>query len=98
MNGAVSRVLKDLAAVLQIPGVSCPGLTACYTKPRQSSRIRPGKQTASTRPRSELRERTSEVGKLYSQHLARLSSCYPVQTLHSSVFSAENTIQEGKCH
>lgn len=84
--------------MLQIPGVSRPALPASYTKTRQSLRARTEKRMASARPRSELREWTSEVGKLSSQHLARLSGCYPVQTLHSSVFSAENTTQEGKCH
>lgn len=64
MNGAVTRVLKVQAAVLHIPGVSHAGLTACYTKTGQSWRMGTDKQTASTRPRSELRKWTSEVGRL----------------------------------
>lgn len=44
MNREVSRVLKDLAAVLQIPNVSHPGLTACYTGTYQSSWIQTDKQ------------------------------------------------------
>jgi len=34
MNGAVSKVLKDLAAVLQIPDASHPGLTPRLASPR----------------------------------------------------------------